>query len=430
MMINQLIFSLSALLTLSACGAKLNKSEPTADSASLEEAWQAYYEALGEVTENFKNSDSYMIDEAHRAGTYEMIQSVIAANVLGTMKGGNGNYPFMRTMLSPSIKFGVDNPDTFYRASNISNPGGEYVYRVWGNRGTSSDFLLEIFDGPDPNGAISVFEDEELKTDEGGNFEVFISAEPQGENWMKLDATDNVLVLIIRDSHTNWDTEITSTVNIERIGTAGVPSPNLTEAQLIQQIHQARKIMVQQGQFWPDFSSKLRLLGKNNFTKWRASASLGIISQYYSAGFFSIEDDEAVIITLEDVEADYCGLQLTNFWSASPDWVNRQTSLSWCNDGSQAYQTSDGKYHFILSQKDPGVQNWIDATGHTQGAIYLRIQSPGLALNEAVKPVTRLVKLSELQNHIPADMPEYDAEARKKQLISRQNHARKRYQTW
>ena len=410
--------------------AQLNVTVPTVQTADLQDAWAQYYAAVDEVRTNFEASPAFNIDDAHRAGAYQLLQAIMAGNMNGVIAGGDGSYPHIRLVLSPSMKLGVDNPDTFYRGASVSNPDGEAVYRIWGNRGTATDWLLETFYGPDPNGAIAVFEDEDLVTDADGNFELFLSAKRMGENWMELAEDDRVILLMIRDSFTNWETERASSVQIERIGDAGVPSADLTEAALVQQVRDATQILLRQGQFWPEFSEKVRLVGANNFAPWRGSGTLGILSQYFVPGFYSVAEDEALIVTMSDVEAGYCGLQLTNFWAASPDWVNRHTSLSWCNDGSQAYQSEDGSYVFVVSPQDPGVQNWIDTAGNSQGVLYFRIQSPGLPLEDVPKPATQLVKISEVADYLPPDMPRFDAAARAEQLRKRQDHARRRYQTW
>ena len=410
--------------------AQLNVSVPAPEAAQLQEAWAKYYAAIDEVRANFEASKAFKIDDAHRAGAYELLQAIIAGNMNGVIAGRDGSYPHIRLVLSPNMKLGVDNPDTFYRGASVANPDGETVYRVWGDRGTASDWLLELFYGPDPNGAISVFEDEDLITDADGNFELFLSANRMGENWMELPEDDRVILLMIRDSFTNWETERAATIEIERVGDAGVPSANLTEADLVQPILDATQILLRQGQFWPQFSENVRLVGANNFAPWQSSGTLGILSQYFVPGFFSVAEDEALIVTMPDVEAGYCGLQLTNFWAASPDWVNRHTSLSWCNEGAQAWQNEDGNYVFVISPQDPGVQNWIETAGNSQGVLYFRIQSPGLALEDVAKPQTKLVKLAELADHLPPDMPRFDAVARAEQLRKRQEHARRRYQTW
>ncbi|MCY3640712.1 MAG: hypothetical protein OXH37_06835, partial [Gammaproteobacteria bacterium] len=146
-----------AILACTGCGGTLQETPPTDDTAALLKAWSDYYAAIDGLKNNFLASDSFKIDDAHRAGAVRLMQSIIASNVNGAMGGGDGSYPHLRLLLSPTIKIGVDNPDTLYRAATITNPDGGYVYRVWGRLGTASDFLLEQFHGPDPQGAISTF---------------------------------------------------------------------------------------------------------------------------------------------------------------------------------------------------------------------------------------------------------------------------------
>ena len=419
-----------AILACTGCGAALNETPTTDDSAALLKAWTDYYAAIDGLKRNFLASDSFNIDDAHRAGAVQLMQSIIASNVNGMMGGGDGSYPHIRLLLSPTIKIGVDNPDTLYRAATVSNPGGAHAYRVWGQIGTASDFLLEQFYGPEPQGAINTFEDDDLVTDGEGRFEIFLSAEPMGENWMELAPTDRLLTLIIRDSFTNWEAEHPATVHIERIGTDGESSPPLRERDLIQPIETATAILERQGRFWPDFSSRLRLVGENNFIDFRPTESLGIPTQYFSAGFFSIRKDEALIVTIPDVDAAYCGFQVANFWAASPDWINRQTSLSWCNDGAQALPMSDGSYRFIVSPRDPGVHNWVDTAGLSQGVLYARIQSPRGDNFAPPEVHAELVQLDGPEQHLEHGTPRVDADTRKRAIAARQAHARRRYQAW
>ncbi len=55
----------------------------------------------------------------------------------GAIAGGDGSYPHFRNLLDPGKRVGIDNPDTYYRAVNVSNKDGKNVYIVTGNRGTT-----------------------------------------------------------------------------------------------------------------------------------------------------------------------------------------------------------------------------------------------------------------------------------------------------
>ena len=50
------------------------------------------------------------------------------------------------------------------------------------------------------------------------------------------------------------------------------------------------------------------------------------------------------------------------------DWVNRQSSL---ND-AQAWIDTDGRFRAVISNRDPGVPNWLDKADYPWGVIQMR----------------------------------------------------------
>ena len=71
--------------------AQLNVSVPTVETADLQDAWAQYYAAVDEVRTNFEASPAFNIDDAHRAGAYQLLQAIIAGNMNGVMAGGDGS---------------------------------------------------------------------------------------------------------------------------------------------------------------------------------------------------------------------------------------------------------------------------------------------------------------------------------------------------
>ena len=57
--------------------------------------------------------------------------------------------------------------------------------------------------------------------------------------------------------------------------------------------------------------------------------------------------------------APYQGIQLGSMWYVSLDYINHQTSLT----GDQARIDPDGQLRFVISERDPGVANWLELTG-------------------------------------------------------------------
>lgn len=84
---------------------------------------------------------------------------------------------------------------------------------------------------------------------------------------------------------------------------------------------------------------------------------------------------------------------LTNFQWEALDYNLRQTSLN----GHQALLDPDGVFRAVISHQDPGVSNWLDAGGHHFGLIAGRYYDP----DSKPIPKLKLVKLSELRQHLP-----------------------------
>jgi len=250
------------------------------------------------------------------------------------------------------------------------------------------------------------------------------------KNWMKLEKNPKVFSLIVRSNHAEWTKEKHGDVFIELIGRIGDVNKGTSISGLIQRINNSQQVMERQGKFWPDFAWKMTLMKKNTLMKFKSTGEIGILSQKSSYGYWELEDDEALIVKLKEVNAGYCGFQTLNFWGSSPDWRNKFTSLSWGRDGkSQAYKSNDGFYYIVISKHDPGIQNWIETSGMKKGVMTLRIQSLR-DLEFDYKPITEVVKLSELKNKLPSDIPVFTKEQRIEVLKMRQQHALDRYIYW
>lgn len=417
------------LIFFSAC-TSLKQGATSDNINAVQAAWKNYHITIQEVENEFINSKIYQLDSIHQAGAYELLSMLIGVNQNFIMS--DPEYPNFRHMLNPGRRIGIDNPDNFYRAASVWNPDGQHVYRIWGNRGTTADFLMETFYGADPEGALAVLEDEDMVFDDDGSYEVFLSAKREDymTNWMELKQEDRILAFIVRANHAEWDKEKHGDVFIEHIGKAGQIYEGTTTDGLVKRINNAQQVLERQGKFWPNFAWKMTLMKKNTLMEFKTTGEIGILSQKSSYGYWELEDDEALIIKLKEVDAGYCGFQTLNFWGSSPDWRNKFTSLSWGRDGRcQAHKSNDGFYHIVISKTDPGVQNWIETSGMKKGVMTLRIQS--LRDTEfKFKPITEVVKIAELKSKLPTDMPPITKEQRAEQLKIRQQHALDRYVYW
>src|SRR3546814_14025422 len=70
-------------------------------------------------------------------------------------------------------------------------------------------------------------------------------------------------------------------------------------------------------------------------------------------------------------------------------------------NGHYARISPDGKFRAVVALEDPGVPNWLDPAGFTEGTIYGR----WYACDTCPTPTIRRVPVSTLRDHLPPDPP-------------------------
>jgi hypothetical protein len=95
--------------------------------------------------------------------------------------------------------------------------------------------------------------------------------------------------------------------------------------------------------------------------------------------------------------APYQGIQLGSMWYVSLDYINHQTSLT----ADQARIDPDGMLRFVISERDPGVANWLERTGHRRGYVQIRWQRLTRDLTEADGPQVAVVPVGDLPGLLP-----------------------------
>jgi len=132
----------------------------------------------------------------------------------------------------------------------------------------------------------------------------------------------------------------------------------------------------------------------------------GLATQFSSAGHYELADDQAMIVTVPDAGkavAPYQGIQLGSMWYISLDYINHQTSLT----ADQARADPDGRLRFVISERNPGVANWLECTGHRRGYVQIRWQRLTRDLGPADGPQVEVVRFAGLARALP-----YHAQAR------------------
>ena len=312
----------------------------------------------------------------------------------------------------PSVvcKVGFDNPDFTYITVAPISP--EYTYRVFGKRGTVPYMSMQVFDNP--LGGEIFMTSEDLIVEPDGSYEIILSATPHEGNWMELKPS--ALRFVLRNGFYDWNNEVEASVQVEVIeGPMSGSVPHLTPEEFASDVG----ALAQRLRFIPiTMQSSRDGWPLNDVNQPDPGAfgidGAGIPTAVSSAGNYELDTDEAMIIETPAPDLIHGGIQLGNLWLESIDYQTRQTSLNWF----QSTPDSDGVIRYVLAHEDPGVPNWLDISGHPNGSIFLRWQSP-TEENYPDKPTVKVVAFDEIPDNLPADHPTVTPNERAEILMQR-----------
>ncbi|GAA3224360.1 hypothetical protein [Actinocorallia longicatena] len=305
-------------------------------------------------------------------------------------------YPYFASSTGPYSKLGLDNPDTLYFNAYIRDDA-EYV--VTGRRGSTSDLSFQVLNGdytpaqsPD---SLAAFDDRDIEIAPDGSYEVRFgpARADAGPNYFTLGKGSTML--LVREVFSDWATERPGEIRIHRPDTLGTAPPAVSAEKMAQRFDVAGKMLVSRIRTFLAFPEWHYLqLPVNTMTEPRHTPG-GLATQFSSVGHYDLADDQAMVITVpaspKDV-APYQGFQLGSLWYVSLDYINHQTSLT----GDQAAVDPDGMIRYVVSERDPGLANWIERTGHDRGFLQIRWQRLTRALEAADGPTVEVVPFDDL----------------------------------
>ena len=351
---------------------------------------QPFADAIAEA-EKLITGAPHVKTEQDLAEGYEYLAGAIQAS-LRLAWAYERDFPSFVASTGPAAKMGLDNPDTLYLHAYLRD---DAEYLVTGLRGTTADLNFQIMNGDysplQVPGNLTSFDDRELDIAADGSFELRLKPPP------------GAAMLIVREVYSDWAAERRGIIRIRRPDLAGrAPAPLTDPALAAKRYGVAGKMLLSRLRTFLAFPEWFYLKEPvNTLTEPRRTPG-GLASQFSSAGHYDLADDQAMIVTVpaagKDV-APYQGIQLGSMWYISLDYVNHQTSLT----ADQARIDPDGMLRFVISERDPGVANWIERTGHSRGYVQLRWQRLTRDLTPADGPSVQVVPMTEVPHCLPYD---------------------------
>jgi hypothetical protein len=358
---------------------------------------QPFADAVAEA-EKIITGAPHIQTEADRAEGYDYLAGNIRAS-LQLAWAYQRDFPYFVSSTGPYTKMGLDNPDTLYFHSYLRDDA-EYV--VTGRRGTTADLSFQVLDGDyspvDVPGSLTAFDDRAIEIAGDGSFELRFGPGGSGRNHFTLGP--GAAMLLVREVYSDWDIERRGTIGIHRADRAGCAPPVPDAEAIAKRYRVAGKILLSRLRTFLAFPEWFYLtLPVNTMTPPRPTPG-GLTSQFSSAGHYELGDDQVMIVTVPAAGRDvapYQGIQLGSMWYVSLDYINHQTSLT----ADQARTDPDGRLRFVISERNPGVANWLECTGHQRGYVQIRWQRLSCDLGPDDGPQVEVVPFAGLPGMLP-----------------------------
>ena len=314
------------------------------------------------------------------------------------------------------------NPDYIYGAASIDGAGS---YVLSGERGDGLFLLLDIAAGglgvmDKPGPSLGTLDFDHLTLDGAGRFSLLLSTEKPADwvgDWRRLDPSARSLTL--RQASYEWGVGREARVAIERVDKVHL-ARKLSVAEITERLDALSAYPKRLAGMARGFIAAQRdkgLWNRLEHDDWAGRG--GLQGQHYYQGLFRLESGKALLLETElPKQVRYWNVQLSDMLWNSVDWMNRQSSIN----GGQALLDSDGLFRAVIALEDPGVPNWLDPGGNSEGAIMLRWTEA----SSGPEPSLRLVDLTDLRAQLPSDTPLVTLQARQSALIARRRSVQMR----
>jgi hypothetical protein len=399
-------------------GEAARAGDATADDLLSGRAWSHLLDGLRRASEVVL-SDDIPRNAADMAAGFRHLLVLLGVGLDNALRTESGAVLAIKPSGVDAIyKWGMDCPDCIYAGAGLR--GGE-TYRLWGNRGTARYVGLQSMAGM-ASSANVLLDDLDLGPD--GEVDLILSADPHEGNWLPI--AENATTLVIRHFFYDWDTEVASSLSIERIdGAAGARTGEKAPARpaddpravVARQLIALGDFVVANLEFFLQFS---RPETPNTFLPPLDGTAMGAAAENRPViGSWELAPDEALLVEVEPPQGLYWSYSLGNPWWETIDYGAHQSSLN----GFQASADDDGILRAVIAHEDPGIANWLDTAGHSAGPVILRC----VRTETAPVPATHVVKFADLGSAVPDGTRRVTTDERREILDARRLAVSKRF---
>jgi hypothetical protein len=214
--------------------------------------------------------------------------------------------------------------------------------------------------------------------EQDGTFEIILSKEKKGTNWLKIE--EETSLLIVRQTFFDRKKEQPASLSISNLNGRKAPDPISPE-----HLHEGLKTAAMFVAGAPMlFNRWVKGFQKHSnrlpeFNPEISNAAGGDADIIYYHSHWKLDKDQVLIIDVRPPDCENWNFQLNNYWMESLDYRYHNICI---NKGSASYR-EDGSVRVVVAHRDPGMDNWLETAGHSEGTMCWR----WYRLKEGEKPI-------------------------------------------
>ena len=353
-----------------------------------------------------------------RAQAFRLLSRNIALGLSFELENKDPRFPELSHYFDPLRKQGGDNTDALYVGAQIN---GTDTYRVSGHRGSASFFAVTVVEKGDTpwGGAVAgaLFADD-LVLDDDGCFELYLGPEPHDGNWIK--TTPDTFRVTFRQFFCDWENEEPMRARIDCL-TREAAAPRITPEKIADGLARSSTWVRDSILYWATMIEKWKAC-PNTFLSYRQLDDNAIDATPGGEPlicYWQLPREDALIIRVTPPPADYWAVEFGNYWWETMDY---RYHLSNTNQHF-AHLLDNGELVLVVSHADPGIANWLDPAGHSEGYITFR----WIGSETYPKPSVTQLPAADLPAHLPSGVRRLTAAQRAGQIAARRRGVSKRF---
>lgn len=334
------------------------------------ELWTHFCARLGEAGGilTTANAPRGIFDQAEGA---RYLSRLVRLGLEIYLENGDPDFPTFYRPSHETAKMGGDNPDNLYLSATIA---GNRRYRLTGNIGTVTYLSLGskanryAVDGTMPS--TGELAGAGFNPDAQGNFTIIASVEQPDDNMTWLPLAPDSTMLQLRQTFLDRHAETPATIRIERISPGPAAPAPADPGLLAKRLIDAADFVVNTSRLFGGWA-QLFMTKPNEVRDWGQDMFIragGDPAIFYVHGYWKLGPDEALVLEVQEPEAEHWNIQINNWWMESldyryhPIWVNKASAM----------RNADKSLTFVIAHREPGFGNWLQTVGHDEGFVLLR----------------------------------------------------------